>query len=111
MNDPQIRFEIVPNGGSPRRHRRWNRRYYKTIQHASEQEFPGIVTMPYMSTGATDSAQLRLHNVQAYGLLPFPLAEEDVLRMHADDERIPLDSFRKGVEFLYRIVNDFVAKK
>lgn len=67
--------------------------------------------MPYMSTGATDSAQLRMHSVQAFGLLPFPLAEEDDLRMHADDERIPLDSFRQGVAFLYRVVNDFVAKK
>ena len=49
--------------------------------------------------------------MQAYGLLPFPLTEADVLRMHADDERIPLDCFRKGVEYLYRIVDDFVAKK
>jgi acetylornithine deacetylase/succinyl-diaminopimelate desuccinylase-like protein len=111
VNDPQIRFEIVGNGGTPSPPSSLESPLYKTIQLASEQEFPGIVTMPYMSTGATDSAQLRLHNVQAYGLLPFPLAEEDVLRMHADDERIPLDSFRKGVEFLYRIVNDFVARR
>jgi acetylornithine deacetylase/succinyl-diaminopimelate desuccinylase-like protein len=111
VNDPQIRFEIVPNGGQPSPPSSLESPLYKTIQHASEEEFPGIVTMPYMSTGATDSAQLRLHNVQAYGLLPFPLTEEDVLRMHADDERIPLESFRKGVEFLYRIVNEFVAKK
>jgi len=111
VNDPQIRFEIVPNGGGPSPPSSLESPLYKTIQHASEEEFPGIVTMPYMSTGATDSAQLRLHNVQAYGLLPFPLAEEDVLRMHADDERIPLDSFRKGVEFLYRIVNEFVSRK
>lgn len=111
VNDPQIRFEVVPNGGTPSPPSSLESPLYKTIQQASEKEFPGIVTMPYMSTGATDSAQLRLHNVQAYGLLPFPLTEEDVLRMHADDERIPLDSFRKGVEFLYRIVNDFVARK
>jgi acetylornithine deacetylase/succinyl-diaminopimelate desuccinylase-like protein len=111
VNDPQIRFEVVQNGGTPSPPSSLESPLYKTIQLASEQEFPGIVTMPYMSTGATDSAQLRLHNVQAYGLLPFPLAEEDVLRMHADDERIPLDSFRKGVEFLYRIVNDFVARR
>ena len=111
VNDPQIRFEVVQNGGTPSPPSSVDSPLYKTIQQASEKEFPGIVTMPYMSTGATDSAQLRLHNVQAYGLLPFPLAEEDVLRMHADDERIPLDSFRKGVEFLYRIVNDFVARK
>jgi len=111
VNDPQVRFEVVPNGGTPSPPSSPESALYKTIQQASEQEFPGIVTMPYMSTGATDSAQLRLHNVQAYGLLPFPLTDEDVLRMHADDERIPLDSFRKGVEFLYRIVNDFVARK
>ena len=111
VNDPQISFEVVPNGGTPSPPSSLESPLYKTIQQVSEQEFPGIVTMPYMSTGATDSAQLRLHNVQAYGLLPFPLAEEEVLRMHADDERIPVDSFRKGVEFLYRIVNDFVARK
>ncbi len=33
------------------------------------------------------------------------------MRMHADDERIPLDSFRKGIVFLYHIVNDFAVAK
>ena len=49
--------------------------------------------------------------VQAYGFDPFPLTEEDVMRMHADDERIPVESFRKGVEFLFAIVNDFSVTK
>jgi acetylornithine deacetylase/succinyl-diaminopimelate desuccinylase-like protein len=31
--------------------------------------------------------------------------------MHADNERIPLDSFRKGIEFLYGIVTDFAVAK
>ena len=62
-----------------------------------------------ISTGATDAAQLRLHNVQAYGLLPFPMTEADILRMHADDERIPVTSFSTGVEFLYTIVHGFVT--
>jgi acetylornithine deacetylase/succinyl-diaminopimelate desuccinylase-like protein len=52
-----------------------------------------------------------MRNVQAYGLLPFPLTQDDALRMHGDDERIPLDSFRKGVEFLYHIVTDFAVSK
>jgi acetylornithine deacetylase/succinyl-diaminopimelate desuccinylase-like protein len=111
VNDPQIRFEVAPNAGTPSPPSSLDSPLYKSIERASGQEFPGIVTVPYMSTGATDSAQLRLHNVQAYGLLPFPLTEEDVLRMHADDERIPLDSFHKGIEFLYRIVSDFAARK
>jgi acetylornithine deacetylase/succinyl-diaminopimelate desuccinylase-like protein len=43
--------------------------------------------------------------------LPFPLTEDDILRMHADNERIPMASFQKGIEFLYRIVDDFAAAK
>ena len=31
--------------------------------------------------------------------------------MHGDDERIPLESFQKGIEFLYGIVTDFVVAK
>jgi acetylornithine deacetylase/succinyl-diaminopimelate desuccinylase-like protein len=64
-----------------------------------------------MSTWSTDSAQLRLHNVQAYGLVPFPLADEDLRRMHGDDERIPLASFAKGVELVTRIVSEFASQK
>jgi acetylornithine deacetylase/succinyl-diaminopimelate desuccinylase-like protein len=52
-----------------------------------------------------------MRSVQAYGLMPFPLVENDFLRMHADDERIPVDSFRKGVDFLYAVVNDFAVAR
>jgi acetylornithine deacetylase/succinyl-diaminopimelate desuccinylase-like protein len=111
VNDPQIRFEIAPDRGAPSPPSSLESPLYQTIERVSGQVFPGVTVMPYLSTGATDSAQLRLHNVEAYGLLPFPLAEADDLRMHADDERIPLDSFRRGIEFLYSIVNEFVARK
>ncbi|MFZ0211278.1 MAG: hypothetical protein WAL55_01075, partial [Candidatus Acidiferrales bacterium] len=80
-------------------------------QQTTQEEFPDAPVVPMMSTVATDSAMLRLRNVQAYGLLPFPLTEEDAMRMHADNERIPLDSFDKGIEFLFRIVDNFAAAK
>ena len=87
------------------------RRLYQTIERVTPQEFPGAVAVPLLSTGATDSASLRLHNVQAYGLEPFPLTEDDSSRMHGDDERIPVDSFHKGVAFLYHVVSDFASSK
>jgi len=60
---------------------------------------------------ATDSVPLRLRNVQAYGVFLFPITEADYRRMHGDDERIPLDSFRQGIEFLDKIVTDFAVAK
>ncbi|HET9400264.1 MAG TPA: M20/M25/M40 family metallo-hydrolase [Candidatus Acidoferrales bacterium] len=111
VNDKQVRFEVAADPGTPAPASSLESELYRTIEKVSGQEFPGVVVAPLMSTGATDSAQLRLHNVQAYGLLPFPLTEQEVLRMHADDERLPVESFRKGVDFMCRIVQEFAARK
>lgn len=111
VNDKQIRFEVAADPGTPAPASSLESELYRTIEKVSGQEFPGVAVAPFMSTGATDSAQLRLHNVQAYGLLPFPLTEQEVLRMHADDERLPVESFRKGVDFMCRIVQGFAARK
>jgi len=111
VNDPQIRFEVEPGDGESAPSSSLTSDLYGAITHVEGSEFPGAQVLPYMSTGATDSMYLRMRGVQAYGLLPFPLTEDDALRMHADNERIPVDSFRKGLDFLYAIVNDFAVSK
>jgi acetylornithine deacetylase/succinyl-diaminopimelate desuccinylase-like protein len=111
VNDPQIRFETQPNGGEAAPSSSLESDLYSTIKTVSAREFAGAPVVPYMSTGATDSARLRMRSVQAYGLDPFPLTEDDLMRMHADDERIPIDSFRKGIQFLYEVVNAFAVTK
>ena len=65
---------------------------------------PAMAVVPYMSTGATDSARLRRLGVQAYGVLPFPLTQEDEDRMHGNDERIPLDSLHFGTRLIFDAV-------
>jgi acetylornithine deacetylase/succinyl-diaminopimelate desuccinylase-like protein len=111
VNDPEVRFEVEPDLGPAAPSSSTSSDLYNTIARIAGQQFPGVAVLPYMSTGTTDSAWLRLRSVQAYGLNPFPLTEEDALRMHGNDERISLDSFRKGVEFLYAVVTDFVVAK
>jgi acetylornithine deacetylase/succinyl-diaminopimelate desuccinylase-like protein len=84
---------------------------FQAIERLTPQDFPGAITVPFLGTGATDSASLRLHKVQAYGLEPFPMIENDSSRVHSDDERIPVDSFHKGVALLYHVVSDFASTK
>ena len=60
-----------------------------------------VAVVPYMSTGATDSARLRAWGVQTYGVLPFPLAQEDEERMHGNDERVPVASLLFGTKVIY----------
>jgi acetylornithine deacetylase/succinyl-diaminopimelate desuccinylase-like protein len=111
VNDPQIRFEVEPAAGESAPSSSVTSDLYNSIASVAGKLFPGAAAVPFMSTGATDSMLLRMRSVQAYGLLPFPLTEDDVGRMHADNERIPVDSFRKGVELLYAVVTDFAVSK
>lgn len=111
INDPEVRLEIQPNAGEAAPSSSTTSELYNTISEVAKQQFPGAAVVPDMSTSATDSIPLRLRSVQAYGMLPFPITEEDRARMHSDDERIPVDSFRKGIEFLYTIVSDFSTAK
>jgi acetylornithine deacetylase/succinyl-diaminopimelate desuccinylase-like protein len=111
VNDPNVRFEVQPDAGLAAPPSSLESDFYAAITKAAAQEFGGAPVLPFLSAGATDSAQLRLHNVQAYGVSPFPLTDEDSRRTHADDERIPLASFDKGVDFLARIVTQFAASK
>jgi acetylornithine deacetylase/succinyl-diaminopimelate desuccinylase-like protein len=111
VNDPQVRFTVDRASGVSAPPSSSDSELFRAIEIAAGRQFPGIVTAPYLSPGATDSAELRLRNVQALGLLPFPLTEADAGRMHGDDERLPISSFRAGVEFLYRVVHEFVAAK
>lgn len=111
VNDPQIRFAVAPGRGISAPSSANDSELFRTIERIAPQQFPGTIVVPFLSPSATDSAELRLHNVQALGLMPFPLTEADEQRVHGDDERLPLAGFRTGIEFLYRVVYDFVAAK
>jgi acetylornithine deacetylase/succinyl-diaminopimelate desuccinylase-like protein len=110
VNDPQIKFTVEPDASPNAPASSITSELYQAIERLAPQQFPGAVVVPYLSTYYTDSAYLRMHNVQSYGLVPFPLSDADMLRMHGDDERIPIASFRTGVEFLYKAVHEFVTK-
>jgi acetylornithine deacetylase/succinyl-diaminopimelate desuccinylase-like protein len=111
VNDPQIRLEVQQSDEETAPSSAVESELMTSITRATAQTFPGAVAFPAMDTFATDSARLRLRSVQAYGLLPFPLTSEDEWRMHSEDERIPVQSFQKGIEFLSAIVNDFSVAK
>ncbi len=109
VNDPLVKLEVQPNAGLVSPSSSLESEFYGVISKVVSQEFGGAPALPFQSTWLTDSAQLRQHQVQALGLVPFPLAQEDLKRMHGDDERIPLAAFNKGVDVLAKIVNEFAV--
>jgi acetylornithine deacetylase/succinyl-diaminopimelate desuccinylase-like protein len=109
VNDPLVRLDVQPNAGLAAPSSSLESEFYGVISKVVSREFGGAPALPFQSTWLTDSAQLRLYQVQALGLVPFPLTQDDLKRMHGDDERIPLAAFDKGVDVLAKIVNEFAV--
>ena len=79
---------------------------YQAMEHAATAMSPGTLVIPFMSTGATDGAELRAHGIATYGILPMPLPMEDELRMHGDNERVPVPAIGWAAEYLYRVMHE-----
>jgi acetylornithine deacetylase/succinyl-diaminopimelate desuccinylase-like protein len=73
-----------------------------TIESITEEMWPGVPVVPTMSTGATDGLYLRNAGIPVYGVSGL-FGEIDDVRMHGQNERILIDAFFDGQEFLYRL--------
>ena len=78
---------------------------FRAMETSARAMVPSVVVLPFMSTGATDGAVLRAAGIPTYGILPMPLAEEDELRMHGDNERVPVAALGWATEYLYRVLS------
>jgi acetylornithine deacetylase/succinyl-diaminopimelate desuccinylase-like protein len=75
----------------------------KAFNEVTDTMWPGVVTLPSMSTGASDGRYLRSAGIPTYGVQGFFLDRNDV-RAHGRDERMPVQSFYEGQTFLYELV-------
>jgi acetylornithine deacetylase/succinyl-diaminopimelate desuccinylase-like protein len=64
--------------------------------------WPGVPVIPTMSTGATDGLYLRIAGIPVYGVSGL-FRDIDDNRSHGQNERILIESFFDGQEFLYRL--------
>jgi acetylornithine deacetylase/succinyl-diaminopimelate desuccinylase-like protein len=100
VNDPLVELKIASRGtDAPASD--FDSPMFAAIRESASALDSSLTTVPYLSTGATDSARLRAWGMQAFGLLPFPLNQDDEERMHGNDERVPLASLEFGTKLVY----------
>jgi acetylornithine deacetylase/succinyl-diaminopimelate desuccinylase-like protein len=82
---------------------------FRALENATRRLFPGAITIPAMSTGATDSCQLRAKGVQAYGI--GGVANGGPLSgAHSDNERISEESLMKLLQYIWYSVKEVAGK-
>ncbi len=113
INDPSI--ELVPEtanqrpGAAPSK---LDTEAYRAVEAAYKSIY-GVITIPVMSTGATDMAFLRAKGVQSYGVGAM-VDQEDAPKgygPHSDQERILEAAVYKHVQFFWQAVNSIAGAK
>ena len=104
VGDPLVEITIADRGeNSPASD--FHSPMFNAIRESAQALEPSLAVVPYLSTGATDSARLRNWGMQAFGLLPFPMNQNDEDRMHGNDERVPLSSLEFGTRMIYGVIS------
>ena len=106
INDPAV--EVARNNRNTRpgaRPSRIDSEAFRILEAAVKQHY-NTVTLPTMSTGATDMAYLRSKGIECYGVGPLTDSEDGPkgYGAHSDQERILEASLHKFVRFHWDIV-------
>ena len=73
------------------------------IEKLTAAMWPGAPVIPTMATGASDSVYTNAAGMPSYGVSGIAIETNDV-RAHGQDERLPIESFYRGVDFYYKLV-------
>lgn len=103
---PKIKVKAI-NGNDPTSVSPSNHPAFKSIVDAAKIIYPECITVaPYLMVAATDSRLYHPISEGVYRVQPFMSMLEDRATVHADNERISLDSFEKGIYFFKQCVED-----
>jgi acetylornithine deacetylase/succinyl-diaminopimelate desuccinylase-like protein len=86
---------------------------FQVLESVATRMYPDATTMPTMSTGATDMAQVRAKGVPAYGIGAIRSIEErnSGFGAHGDNERVSEEAAKQLVQFLWYTIIDIAATK
>jgi len=107
VNDPRITMELISQPDDPGASN-YRTPLFAVIQRVIREHHSEAVVTPMLVPHGTDSVKLRNKGVIAYGLTPMVLDLATSATMHSDEERIPIDEFKKGIRIFYDVLkSDF----
>jgi acetylornithine deacetylase/succinyl-diaminopimelate desuccinylase-like protein len=73
---------------------------FDPLTRLTQAVWPGVPVTPVMENGASDSIYFAQAGIPCYGYSAIALERDDV-RAHGQDERLPVDSYWKSLDFFY----------
>jgi acetylornithine deacetylase/succinyl-diaminopimelate desuccinylase-like protein len=78
---------------------------FDPLTRITDEIWPGVPVTPVMENGASDSIYFAWAGIPSYGYSAVALERGDS-RAHGKDERLPIDSYWKSLDFFYAFAKD-----
>jgi acetylornithine deacetylase/succinyl-diaminopimelate desuccinylase-like protein len=82
---------------------------FEPLTRITQALWPGVPVTPVMENGASDSIYFAQAGIPCYGYSAIALSREDE-RAHGQDERLPVDSYWKSLDFFYSFLTAVSGK-
>ncbi len=102
LADPAITISLV-NKATPSQAATLRPDVMNAVERITRELFPGVIVVPVMSTGATDSLYFRNAGIPTFGI-DGTFGDVDDVRSHGRDERVGVKQYFEGLEFQYRLI-------
>jgi len=84
---------------------------YRALEKQARATFPGAEVTPYLFQAGTDAGAWRNRGVPVYGIYPYPITADELTRMHGNDEKVSIESLRKGTEMIFNTLVEVAGRK
>ncbi len=105
VNDDKIEIEVV-NGTNPSVVSRTDCEAYTKLETVIRQTWENVLVSPYLMTACSDSRHWGEISDKVYRFSPFAVSNEERATVHGNDERIPIETVAKMVEFYIRLIKN-----
>lgn len=105
VNDERVTVSVV-NGNDPSRISRTDCEAWESLRAAISATWPEAVVTPYLMMACSDSRHYGRISDRVYRFSPMTMNKEERGSIHGNDERVPVSTIEKSVEFYLRILQN-----
>ncbi len=111
VNDPRVTVKLASTVALPTvAPSALDTELYQTLAREAKAQWPTAEVTPYLFQAGTDAFAWRSRGVPVYGIYPYPITNDELRRMHGNDERVSVASLREGTEMIYRTLVSVAGK-
>ena len=103
VNDPKVEVSII-DGTNPSRISDTSCAAYDTVKAAISETWHEAIVSPYLMLACSDSRHWSVISDKVYRFTPMHLSKEERGTIHGNNERVPLDTVSRTVEFYIRLM-------